>query len=154
MKFILIFVLLLLTLNAKDLEKVSLQFMWLDQFQFAGYYMAKEKNFYEDVGLDVEFEKFNNNTKLLKDVLDFKTTYGIGRSSLIIDRSNGAKIKLLASIFQSTPLILIAKQDSKIKKIKDFISKRIMTTRDATFVASILAMMSKENVSLDYIIIM
>ena len=27
-------------------KKVSLQLSWFDQFQFAGYYIAKEKGFY------------------------------------------------------------------------------------------------------------
>ncbi|KKK58640.1 hypothetical protein LCGC14_3042390, partial [marine sediment metagenome] len=34
-------------------ESVSLQLKWTHQFQFAGYYMAKQKGFYNDVGLDV-----------------------------------------------------------------------------------------------------
>jgi ABC-type nitrate/sulfonate/bicarbonate transport system substrate-binding protein len=32
------------------LEEVTLQLIWKNQFQFAGYYAAKEKGFYEDVG--------------------------------------------------------------------------------------------------------
>jgi len=43
--FTLILLLLLSHTLAKPLEKVSLQLQWLDQFQFAGYYVAKEKEF-------------------------------------------------------------------------------------------------------------
>ena len=32
--------------------------MWLDQFQFAGFYIAKRKAFIKKVGLDVEFKNF------------------------------------------------------------------------------------------------
>ncbi len=39
-------------------EKVSLQLSWYHQFQFAGYYMAKEKGFYDEVGLDVEIKEY------------------------------------------------------------------------------------------------
>ena len=54
MKYILFFILTLLPLCAeeKPLEKVSLQLQWFDQFQFAGYYMAKEKGFYKKAGFD------------------------------------------------------------------------------------------------------
>ena len=49
-------------LNAN--EKVVLQLKWFHQFQFAGYYAAKEKGFYDEVGLDVEIKqrdlKYNN----------------------------------------------------------------------------------------------
>src|SRR5262245_50887028 len=40
--------------TVQALEKVSLQLKWLHQFQFAGYYVALEKGFYRDAGLDVE----------------------------------------------------------------------------------------------------
>ena len=59
-KFILIILILLSSLISKDLEKVSIQFLWLNQFQFAGYYMAKEKGFYSDSGLDVELKEYKN----------------------------------------------------------------------------------------------
>jgi ABC-type nitrate/sulfonate/bicarbonate transport system substrate-binding protein len=42
------------SLNNKELEKVSIQLKWHNQFQFAGYYVAKYKGYYEQAGLDVE----------------------------------------------------------------------------------------------------
>jgi len=132
--------------NEKELEKVSLQLQWLDQFQFAGYYIAKEKGFYKDVGLDVEIKKYNFGILPLHEVINKKVTYGIGRSSLIIDKSNGSNIKLLASIFQSSPLILLATEDSGIKTIKDFIGKKVMITKDAETTVSLRAMANKEGV--------
>ncbi len=35
------------------LDSVTLQLKWKHQFQFAGYYAAKEKGFYKDAGLEV-----------------------------------------------------------------------------------------------------
>ncbi len=34
-------------------EKVTLQLKWVTQAQFAGYYVAKDKGFYKEAGLDV-----------------------------------------------------------------------------------------------------
>src|SRR3974390_3029863 len=34
-------------------DKVTLQLKWVPQAQFAGYYVAKDKGFYKDEGLDV-----------------------------------------------------------------------------------------------------
>ena len=34
-------------------EKVALQLKWVTQAQFAGYYVAQEKGFYSDAGLEV-----------------------------------------------------------------------------------------------------
>ena len=40
-------------------KKVTLQLAWFDQFQYAGYYIAKEKGFYKELGLDVEIIPFH-----------------------------------------------------------------------------------------------
>ncbi len=143
----LVSILLINTLFAKDLEKISIQLQWLDQFQFAGYYMAKEKGFYNDVGLDVEIKKFDSNIDTLKEVIENKATYGVGRSSLIIDKSKGAKIKLLSAIFQSSPSILLT-TNLNIKTIKDFIDKKIMITSSVTKSVSIQAMMEHKNINI------
>src|SRR5690348_5267939 len=37
-----------------QLVKVKLQLKWLHQAQFAGYYVAADKGYYKDQGLDVE----------------------------------------------------------------------------------------------------
>ena len=58
------------SLFAQELKKVTLQLSWFDQFQFAGYYMAKEKGFYEKVGLDVEIK---NGTIILSKTFKHKT---------------------------------------------------------------------------------
>ena len=34
-------------------DKVTLQIKWVTQAQFAGYYVAKDKGFYKEAGLDV-----------------------------------------------------------------------------------------------------
>ena len=34
-------------------DKLTLQLKWVTQSQFAGYYVAKDKGFYKDAGLDV-----------------------------------------------------------------------------------------------------
>ena len=54
-----------------------LQLKWFHQFQFAGYYAAKEKGFYEEVGLDVEIKerdlKYNN----IDEVINGNAQYGV-----------------------------------------------------------------------------
>ena len=144
MRFILIFLSLFIYIHAaeKPLERVSLQLQWLDQFQFAGYYMAKEKGFYRDAGFNVEIKKFSYETDVIADVLSKKTTFGIGRSSLIWYYSKGNDISLLSATFQNSPLTLIALKSSGIKDVKDFIGKTAMITEDAVETASIYAMIN------------
>lgn len=136
-------------LNAKPLEKVSLQLQWLDQFQFAGYYMAIEKGFYAKKGLELELLKYDNAINTTEKVLSKQADYGIGRANLIIERSEGKKLVLLAAIFQSSPSVLIATKDSGIKSVKDFKGKKIMTTKNLIETASIKAMINHHGMSID-----
>ena len=40
--------------NAAD--KVTLQLKWVTQAQFAGYYVAKDKGFYKEEGIEIEIK--------------------------------------------------------------------------------------------------
>lgn len=144
-KYILtLFIILLLNAKANSQERINLQLDWLHQFQFAGYYIAKEKGYYSDNNLDVNIKEFDYNTKLLDNVLQNDNTYSVGKSSLIIDRLQGHKIVLLNAIYQNSPMVLISLKNSNIKTINDFKSKKIMLTSDARSAASINSMIMAE----------
>jgi ABC-type nitrate/sulfonate/bicarbonate transport system substrate-binding protein len=66
------------------LEKVSLQLKWMHQFQFAGYYIAKEKGFYADEGFDVEIRERDLKSSPFDDVDSGKADYGIADSSVVL----------------------------------------------------------------------
>lgn len=134
--------------DARALKKVTLQLVWLDQFQFAGYYMAKEKGFYAKRGLDVEIKPFRYNMSVYDEVITGHADYGIGRSDLVQRDSKGEKVSLLAAIFQSSPNVLLALQSSNINSIKDFSGKRMMQTIDLYGAAAIRAMIRSEGVEM------
>ena len=135
----------LLTLNANSLQKTSIQLMWLDQFEFAGFYVAKEKGFYQELGLDVEIKKFNSSMNLTKEVLDGKSDFGLNSSSLFIDKSQGKDVVILGTIFQSSPLVLLALKDSKLKNFDNFKNKKIMITNNQENFAPLLSMLKSQN---------
>ncbi len=123
--------------------------MWLDQFQFAGYYMAKEKGFYKEAGLDVEIKKFKHGYDTQDEVLSGRANFGIGRSSLIRLHALGKKVILLSAIFQSSPSVLISLKSSNINSVKDFAGKKIMLTKDVVETAAILAMIKLHDIKMD-----
>ena len=141
------FILFFSTLYAEELKKVSLQLQWKHQFQFAGYYMAKEKGFFKDSGFSVRIKEFKYGMNVPEEIVNKNSTFGTGRPTLLINRSAGDKIVLLASIFQSSPNILLALKDSKIKKIKDFKNKRVMVTGDAKYDSTIMSMIFSKGLS-------
>ena len=151
MKLLFSFLILILSLYGaeKPLEKVSLQLQWLDQFQFAGYYMAKEKGFYKEKGLALTIKPYRSGVDTLAEVLEGRSTFGIGRASLISASSHGKKISLIAAIYQSSPLVMIALKSSNIQTLSDFKGKKVMMTRDAIETASLSAMIMSAHVDRD-----
>lgn len=138
-------------LGESSLEKVSVKLQWADQFQFAGYYVAKERGFYRDVGLDVTLQKFDPKKLAVDEVTKGRSTYGIGRSSLLIDRAVGKKIVALAAIFQSSPFILLSRKSADIKTPRDLIGRRVMMTEDFQDTISVRAMLNSQGVRMGQI---
>lgn len=134
-----------------SLEKVSVKLQWADQFQFAGYYVAKEKGFYHDAGLDVTIQKFDPKKLAINEVMSGRSTYGIGRSSLLVDRMEGKNVVALAAIFQTSPFVLLSKKSADIITPRDLVGKRIMMTKDFQDTISIRAMLNSQNIRLDQI---
>src|SRR3989339_151710 len=133
------------------MEKVSVQLQWADQFQFAGYYVAKEKGFYRDAGLEVTLQKFDPKKLSVDEVMAGRSTYGIGRSSLLNDRMAGKDVVALSAIFQSSPFILLSQKSADIKTPRDLIGKRVMMTSDFQDTISVRAMLNSQGIRLDQI---
>ncbi|MGE4444593.1 MAG: ABC transporter substrate-binding protein [Candidatus Altimarinota bacterium] len=133
--------------NAQELKKVSVQLLWKHQFEFAGFYMAKEKGFYNDIGLDVSLKEFRFGTNISRDVSEGKSDFGVNGSSLILDRINGLDVYLLMPFLQTSPFVLMTKDRDDIKNINDLKNKNIMLTSNQITMASLNAMLKVNNIS-------
>jgi ABC-type nitrate/sulfonate/bicarbonate transport system substrate-binding protein len=123
--------------------------MWLDQFEFAGFYVAKEKGFYKDFNLEVELKKFTSDTIVTNEVLNGNADFGTNSTSLLIEKANGKDIVILGSIFQSSPLVLIALENANINYIQDFKNKKLMITKEQERFATLQSMLTSKGVGLD-----
>ena len=132
--------------SSEDLNKVSLQLQWKHQFEFAGFYMAKEKGFYKDVGFDVTLKEFHNKINIVEDVNNQTTTYGMSNARVILEKANNTDIVLLSSILQESANILISLKSSGIKNIKDFKNKKIMGDKNSLNSASYISMLKSNNI--------
>jgi polar amino acid transport system substrate-binding protein len=112
--------------NQYHTEQVILQLKWLHQFQFAGYYAAKEKGFYKKEGLDVVFRQREQDKNNIHQVLNGEAEYGIADSILLLYRMRGTPLILLAPIFQQSPLVFITLRESGIDSPYQFKGKRVM----------------------------
>ena len=145
--FMKLFLLLLVStfLYSSSLEKVSIQFNWKYQFEVAGFIAAKEKGFYENVGLDVELKEYNPEVDILSDVLNNKVTYGISSSNIVLENKKIASIVLLATYLQKSPLVFITKPD--IRTPSQFLGKTIMGNKDELKNSSLALFLSHFNIN-------
>lgn len=148
-KFLFLFFIFTTSLYSENLKKITIQLSWFDQFQFAGYYMAKEKGFYKELGLDVEIKPFEFGIDIPKEVSDGKIDFAVGRETLILERTKNRNIVALYALFQATPLILMTTKESGINTINDFSNKKIMTTIDDSSEVSLKAMIISNKVKVE-----
>lgn len=147
---LLILVLLMFpALPARAMEKLALQLKWTHGFQFAGYYAAVEKGYYREAGLDVELREAQPGGNPVKNVVDGKAEYGVGNSSLLLARKAGQPLVVLAVIFQHSPLVWLAREESVTHGIQDLIGKRFMIEPQSD---ELLAYLKHEGISLDRIV--
>lgn len=131
----------------RELREVSLQLKWTHQFQFAGFYAAVVKGYYQDVGLDVALKERHQGDDVLEEVLSGRSEFGIGDSTLVLDYLDGKPVVALGAIFQHSPHILLSRADSGINNPRDLRGKRVMLL--GTTAAPLWAMISSQGVRTD-----
>lgn len=147
--FALFFCLLSLVEGQDSFKKVTLQLSWFSQFQFAGYYIAKEKGFYKQEGLDVQIMPFRFGLDIPKSVAKGQRDFGIGRETLLVQKARGLDIVALYALFQTSPLVFLSLKQSGIKSIDDFRGKTIMATKNDAEEVSLRAMLNSHGIMKD-----
>ncbi len=122
-----LFILVFTSLNAAPLEKISLQLQWKYQFEFAGFIMAKELGYYEDVGLDVKLIEYDNSNTVEK-LLNNEIDYLLDNSSIIHKNKKLEDVTLLATYLQRSPLVFITTPE--ITNPLDLLGKKIMISEN------------------------
>ncbi|MEN8302512.1 MAG: diguanylate cyclase [Campylobacterota bacterium] len=149
MKLLLLLIFITLSLEAKNRE-ITLILPWKHQFQFAGYYVAKELGFYEKAGLNVDIQEFDLGSDVAKDVSTNRYEFGVGHSFLILDKLNKhPNIVFLNAIHQSSPMVFLSKKREDLKSLADIAGKKVMVSKEQIAGASINAMLFSEHVELD-----
>ncbi|MCB1419479.1 MAG: ABC transporter substrate-binding protein [Notoacmeibacter sp.] len=116
----------LTSMAAEAADKVTLQLKWVTQAQFAGYYVAKDKGFYEEEGLDVEIKPGG------PDVAPPQVIAG-GGADVVLDwmpsalatREKGIALVNIAQPFKSSGMMLTCRKDSGIATPADFKGKTL-----------------------------
>lgn len=116
----------LMAMQAAAADKVTLQLKWVTQAQFAGYYVAKDKGFYEAEGLDVEIKPGG------PDIAPAQVLAG-GGADVIVDwmpsalatREKGVALVNIAQPFKASGMMLTCLKETGITKPEDFKGKTL-----------------------------
>ncbi|RLA73236.1 MAG: hypothetical protein DRG24_00690, partial [Epsilonproteobacteria bacterium] len=147
--FFSLFLTISLAAEHKDLQHVSVQLEWKHQFEFAGFYAAKEQGYYNELNLDVEIKEYHPDIDTISDVLNGVSTYGMSSSQLILERLSGKNIVQLASYLKQNALILIAKPD--IRTVEDLKNRKVMAAANELKGTSLAAMIQEHHLNTDNI---
>ncbi len=109
-------------------EHVTLQLKWKHQFQFAGYYAAVEKGYYQKNGLNVTLVEGRPGQNEIDDVISGQANFGVGMADILLSRLKGKPVVVLANIFQHSPSVLLAMKSSGISSAQDLFGRKIMMT--------------------------
>ena len=137
-------------IQADGLDKVRLQLQWKHQFEFAGFYAAKEKGYYANAGLEVELIEFDTGMDPTERVLNRDVQFAVGYSSIISQYLEGKPIVLLANFFKYSPIAIVAQPH--IKTPKDLIGKKVMGISDSVGDITLLMMLDKFGMNPDSIV--
>ena len=100
---------------AEAADKLTLQLKWVTQAQFAGYFVAKDKGFYDEVGLDVTIKPGG------PDINPSQVIAG-GGADVVVDwmpsalatREKGVPLVNIAQVFQKSGMMLTCRNDSGV----------------------------------------
>lgn len=118
--------------GSQSLKKVNLQLKWKHQFQFAGYYAAIDKGFYQQAGLDVNLVEAPETGEPALEVIEGRADFGVTGPDILLQRAKGHPVVALAVIFQHSPMVLLARKESNINSVHDLAGKRVMVEPAAT----------------------
>lgn len=112
--------------TAQAADDVTLQLKWVTQAQFAGYYVAQDKGFYEEADLNVTIKPGG------PDIAPPQVIAG-GGADVIVDwmpsalasREKGVPLVNIAQPFKSSGMMLTCRKDSGITSPADFPGKTL-----------------------------
>lgn len=111
---------------AADARPFRMMLQWTHQAQFAGYYVAQEKGFYREHGIDVEIVPGGPGIEpadaLLREEVDFAS---IWLSSALVRSGRGDPLVWVAQVVNESNLLLAVRREAGINEPKDLDGRKI-----------------------------
>jgi NitT/TauT family transport system substrate-binding protein len=118
-------------------EKVTFGLDWAIYGRHAPFFVAKEKGYYDEAGLDVTIVRGFGSADAVSRVDMGTVDFGFGDlGSLVLARAKGAKVKMVAMIYSKAPFTVYTLPESGISTMKDLEGHSLaaISTGDANYV--------------------
>lgn len=130
-------------------DNVSVRLKWIYQAQFAGFFTAEQKGFYEEQGIDVDIIPGGAESPSIQMVAGGGEDFGVtGMSQLMEARAKGVPIVAVAVIYRKNPLIWFSVND-QITTAEDLIGKKVGVTIGSNSDILFRAMLKKAQVNIE-----
>jgi NitT/TauT family transport system substrate-binding protein len=112
--------------TATVLTPVTLQLQWVTQAQFAGYYVALDKGWYEEEGIDLTIIPGGPDQAPVDLVVSGTRDFGTALlADLAVAVQGNTPVIGISQIQQKNGLLLVTKKSSGIQEPKDFVGKKV-----------------------------
>jgi putative hydroxymethylpyrimidine transport system substrate-binding protein len=131
-----------LTTNAQSLEAVTIALDWYPNANHAGIFMARDRGYFTEAGLDVEIVVPSDPTTVLQTVGAGRDTFGISyQSEVLFARSQDVPVVSVAALVQHPLNSIMVLDSSSIQSPADLAGKSVAVTglpADDAFLQTIL----------------
>jgi ABC-type nitrate/sulfonate/bicarbonate transport system substrate-binding protein len=112
-----------------SMTPVTFQLSWLPGGESMGYFVGKEKGFYEEEGIDLKVEYANDPTLSIKLIASGEKPMGIAYSGdIVFSAAKGSNVTSVFTLTEGSPFGLVSLGKENIKTPKDLAGKTVGVT--------------------------
>lgn len=131
----------------QKLKKISLRLKWIDQAQFAGFYMASANGYYKNSGLDVTINPAGPDISSIQMVVNGADMFGItSGDQILLAREKGLPVVAVATIYRESPVGFASLKKENITSPRDLIGKTVAMVYGKDEEAIYKALLAKEGI--------
>lgn len=135
------------SVGAQAADKMKLTLNWLAQPAQDGFFLAKEKGYYKDVGIDLTIIQGKGSSTTAQITASGQNDVGFLNGGVALSFINkGAPLKIIAEPIQGNFMSLAFMSKENIKKPQDLIGKTIAVCPGCAQIPMLKAMLAKANI--------
>jgi NitT/TauT family transport system substrate-binding protein len=134
----------------QKLKTVEIKKNWIPNCEFMPEMLGEKKGFYKDYDLKVKLVPGNGSADAIKAVANNRQSFGVANAvTTMVAISKGLPIKVVACIYQKSPIALIFRKDSGINSPKDLEGKKVVSHSQSGDRQHFFVFLEKNNVDID-----